>query len=97
MSESPSRELTTEHRLTVRGICPVSGMADAYNCLIRLHGVVAVETILAVVDEVTQQPSFQEDITRNLAHQLGAATKERVGVETHGIHSGVYTTCRCSA
>jgi GTP cyclohydrolase I len=78
-----------EHRLTIQATCPVDGTADAYNCLVSLDRVVSVEAILLAVELVTFEPAFQEDITRELASLLSAE------VVTHGIHSGVYTTCRC--
>jgi hypothetical protein len=64
-------------------------MADAYNCLVTLSHVIPVEDILNAVEMVTNEPRFQEDITRELASLLSAE------VVTHGIHSGVYTSCRC--
>lgn len=86
---SPS-QLQVEHRLTIKSVCPVDGTADAYNCLVTLDRVVSVEAILNAIEMVTFEPAFQEDITRELAGILSAE------VVTHGIHSGVYTTCRCS-
>lgn len=83
--------IEVEHRLTVKATCPVDGTADAYNCVVSLDRTITVEAILEAVDVVTAEPSFQEDITRDLASMLKAE------VVTHGIHSGIYTTCRCRA
>ena len=84
-------EFSVEHRITVRSVCPVDGSEDVYNCIVALDRVVPVEEIIAAVEAETREPRFQEDITRSLAKRLDGE------VVTHGIHSGVYTTCRFSA
>ncbi len=82
--------MLTEHRLMVEAKCPVDDTTDTYNTYVRTTKVRTVEEILAAVAAI-EGPIYQEDLTRELAVTLDAE------VETHGIHSGVYTTCRCSA
>ena len=85
--------ILTEHRLTIEAKCPVDGTTDTYNTYIRTTSLVGVEEIIAEAKAITAGgPIYQEDLTRNLAERLPAV----VEVETHGIHSGVYTTCRTS-
>ncbi len=83
--------MLTEHRLTIEAKCPKDGTTDTYNTYVRSRVVIPVEDILAAVAQVTKKPTFQENITKLLAGRLGCE------VETHGIHSGVYTTCRYTA
>lgn len=79
-----------EHRLTLRAECPVDGSEDVYNCIVSADRTIAVELILTTAKAIAQRaPIFQEDLTRELAESLACE------VVTHGIHSGVYTTCRC--
>ncbi len=85
--------ILTEHRLTIEAKCPVDTVTDTYNTYVRTTSLMGVEEILAAVAKVTRAPIYQEDLTRELAREL----IDVVEVETHGIHSGVYTTCRCSA
>lgn len=77
------------HRVTLRAQCPVNGEDDYYNTVVTLSRVVPVEDILYEAKFLTQAPIFQEDLTRELAKAIKGE------VVTHGIHSGVYTTCRC--
>lgn len=77
-----------EHRVTLTAKCPKDGSDDHYNTLITVNRVLPVEDILAAAESLAQEPIFQEDLTRQLAFGLAAE------VTTHGIHSGVYTTCR---
>ena len=89
-SAAKRQEFLVEHRLTLRGTCPTDGSEDVYNCLVLADRTIPVELILDHADVITKSgPLFQEEITRQLAHVLTAE------VITHGIHSGVYTTCRC--
>ncbi len=83
--------MLTEHRFTIEAKCPKDVTTDTYNTYVRSDAVIPVEDIIAAVKVITKEPIFQEDITSRLARHLGCE------VETHGIHSGVYTTCRYSA
>ncbi len=85
--------MLTEHRLTIEAKCPVDDTTDTYNVYVRTTSLMGIEEIKAVVAGVTTEPLYQEDLTRNLGEQLIDVTE----VETHGIHSGVYTTCRYTA
>lgn len=80
--------IEVEHRVSIKAKCPVNDEDDYYNTLISVNRVVSVEAIHHAVEILTFEPAFQEDITRELATMLKAE------VVTHGIHSGVYTTCR---
>ena len=81
-----------EHRLTLRATCPIDGSEDVYNCIVSTERTIDVEAILAAAETLTRRrPIYQEDLTRELALSL------RAQIVTHGIHSGVYTTCRCRA
>ncbi len=85
--------MLTEHRLTIEAKCPKDGSTDTYNTYVRTTGLTSVEEIRDVVEDVTSRgPLYQEQLTRDLAVKLIDVTE----VETHGIHSGVYTTCRYS-
>ncbi len=85
--------ILTEHRLTIEAKCPKDGSTDTYNTYVRTSAILAVETIIAEAKEIGSDPIYQEELTRALAERVPGA----VEVETHGIHSGVYTTCRYSA
>ncbi len=80
--------MLTEHRLTIEAKCPVDGATDTYNVYVRTTSQIDVELINEAAKELAAGPIYQEDFTRELGHALSAE------VETHGIHSGVYTTCR---
>lgn len=86
------QEFLVEHRLTLRATCPIDGSEDVYNCVVLADRTIEVEHILAKAQMIAKrEPIFQEALTLELAESLNAE------VVTHGIHSGVYTTCRCSA
>ncbi len=86
--------MLTEHRLTIEAKCPKDGTTDTYNTYVRTTATISVEEILALAKHITEgKCMYQEELTRLLASRL----PDLVEVETHGIHSGVYTTCRYSA
>ncbi len=85
--------ILTEHRLTIEAKCPVDGTTDTYNTYVRTNSLMSVEEILEAARKVTSVRIYQEELTRELAREL----IDVVEVETHGIHSGVYTTCRYTA
>jgi hypothetical protein len=85
--------MKVRHRLIVRATCPVNGDRDRYLCWVTLDRVVKVEDIWQLVEELTQKPIFQEDLTQALADRLGAPVKTR-GTHRRG---DVLTVCVCQS
>ena len=77
-----------QHRLTIKARCPANGEDDYYNTLVTVNRVLPVEDIQETAAGYAQERIYQEDLTRDLGLIFMAE------VVTHGIHSGVYTTCR---
>jgi hypothetical protein len=73
------------YTLTVRCKCPVDDRTDVYWAEFESPAMIKVESILAAVAPFEAKPTFQEDLTALLAHQLGCE------VTTIGCHSGVWT------
>ena len=80
--------MITTHELTAKCTCPVDDGPDSYAVTVETQVDIAVEDILAATATLKGEKIFQEEFTRRLARQLGAA------VTTVGYHSGVRTTCR---
>lgn len=74
------------HEMTFSRRCPVDDAQDRYELKVEATCIVKVEDILAAVEALPAK-AFQEDITLQLAAQLGCR------VTTIGHHSGVKTTC----
>lgn len=81
--------LKTVHATTIAGKCPL-GCADLYHAEFRVSGpaVLPVESIDAAIAELTEVPTYQEDLTRRLAERLGCE------VVTRGTHGRFATECR---
>lgn len=77
------------HELTITAVCPVDGKPDRYEAFIDCTRIIPVEDILAAVSQCATRKVFQEDLTQELARQLG------VKITTTGYHSGVKTVCQC--
>lgn len=85
------------HKFHVQGICPVDNSADHYEVEVILFTddpnyktPLAIETMLAVCQDLLSEPCFQELFT----HQLAALLQAKV--TTWCRHStGVATTCVC--
>lgn len=77
--------MIVEHTLEVTAVCPVDDKPDVYQCVIRTHRVLPVESILQAVESLREKKIYQEDLTRELHRVLAAR------VETVGWHSGVAT------
>ena len=73
------------HSLTVQARCPVDSQLDTYEATFTASRVVKVEDILAAIKRVANRKVFQEDLTCQLARELG------MSVTTIGYHSGVRT------
>lgn len=82
--------MMTTHELTARCTCPVDNGPDTYAVTVETVADIAVEVILAAVNSLKSEKIYQEEFTRQLSRQLGAA------VTTVGHHSGVRTTCRAT-
>ena len=81
--------LTAIHATTIVGKCPL-GCADLYRAIFTVSGpaVTPVEAIDAAIAELTEVPTYQEDLTRRLSERLGCE------VVTRGTHGRFATTCR---
>ncbi len=77
-----------KYKFKAGGTCPINGRRDLFDVTIKSDRLVLVEDLLEVVDELNNQPIFQEGWTRALAERLG------VEVVTKGWHSGVRVVCR---
>ncbi len=87
----------TTYELRVEGICPNDPLVtDDYTLLVETRdGLIEVERILEVVDELTKEPIYQEDLTRRIRDELRDDSGDFVVTMT-GEHLGVKTTCVCS-
>ena len=81
--------MLVRHYLTITASCPVDRKPDHYDAVVECSGVVKVEDILAAVAGLRLKRIYQEELTQELARQLGAK------VTTTGYHSGVKTVCEC--
>ena len=77
------------HRLTVTARCPVDGLSDVYECVVRCDRVVPVEKILEAARSASARAIFQEDLGLAIPRSLG------VSVTLPGRHSGVETEVTC--
>jgi hypothetical protein len=79
---------TTTHRCTIVGRCP-HGCPDLYTAEFTVEDrVLRVEDIRAEIDTLTNEPIYQEDLTRLLAERLNCV------VVTTGPHGIFETRCR---
>jgi hypothetical protein len=79
--------LISQYELKIKSGCPEDNGRDDYQLIIRSFRPVPVEIILDAVRKYESRLIFQENITAELARDLGAE------VTTIGYHSGVKTTC----
>lgn len=73
------------HTLTIIAKCPVDQRPDTYDVEITASRVIKVEDILDAAKRFAEIEIFQEDLTTQLARELGATVK------TVGYHSTVRT------
>ena len=79
--------LKTIHRIHVVGKCPL-GCDDIYQIEFHIDSVVIpVERIQEVINQLTTDPIYQEDLTRKLCESL------QCKVVSHGTHSRFVTEC----
>ena len=79
--------MTVEYFLEITAKCPSDDSADdVYDCWITSRKTLPVESILKVVEELTAEPLYQEDLGVSLAASLGAE------VTLVGVHYGIRTT-----
>lgn len=81
--------MLVKHHLTITASCPVDRKPDHYEAVIEATRVIKVEDIIASVERLKSKRIFQEQLTQELARDLGAK------VTTTGYHSGVKTVCEC--
>lgn len=74
------------HELEFDRKCPLNDALDHYEARFETRAFLQVEDILKAIEKLPAK-AFQEEITRELADELGCA------VTTIGYHSGVKTTC----
>jgi hypothetical protein len=74
------------HEVQVYGRCPVDDKSDSYDVTVTTMKIIKVEDIIAAIDAI-QWPVFQEEMTQQLADNLGCR------VRSVGYHSGIKTTC----
>lgn len=77
-------KITYERQITCR--CPVDNSTDVYDMRIESDDIIRVEAINALVVQIRDEPTLQEDLTQRFANELDAV------VTTIGHHSGVKTT-----
>lgn len=79
--------LKTVHRIHVVGKCPL-GCDDIYEIEFHIDSVVIpVERIQEVINQLTKDAIYQEDLTRKLCESL------QCKVVSHGAHSKFVTEC----
>jgi NADPH-dependent 7-cyano-7-deazaguanine reductase QueF len=81
--------MQVKHETEIKAMCPIDKKPDVYRLIVRTNQLLKVEDILAAVKRVTEQPTFQEQLTQDLHRDLGCV------VETQGWHSGFLTTVVC--
>jgi hypothetical protein len=84
--------MQVQYSLTIKAFCPVDPeMEDEYALVIRSDHKILVEHILKAVEQCTEGPIYQEELTCTIQQALGG----NVEVETIGLHSGVRTLVVC--
>lgn len=63
------RTLNT-YSLNIHARCPADGTLDLYDLVVEGPEMLAVETLLEIVRELTDEPIYQEDLTERLAERL---------------------------
>ena len=74
-----------QYHFTIRCACPVDGEGDVYQAVCESDATIPVEKIIEIATKFGGIKSFQEDVTRQVARELGCRVK------TIGSHSGVIT------
>lgn len=80
------------YSMQIHAVCPVDGSSDCYELTIENNGrPFAVEKLRGLVAEATDEPHFQEEITRRIATGLTdiITTFSKIEVRTEGWHKGV--------
>jgi GTP cyclohydrolase I len=76
------------YELTINAICPLdTRQLDKYQAHITTDHMITVESILEKVTLLTSKPTYQEDLTQQLADAFNAH------VVTSGTHSQVSVVC----
>lgn len=84
------------YELTIAANCPEGGR-DQYEVIIVSDQLIEVETIIGIIDDHTQEPIYQEDLTARIAEALDQVRGRKLVLPTGnvtlvGTHSGVKTT-----
>jgi len=80
--------MNTLHKLHIVATCPEDDTTDIYWAEIECGGrLLPVAAIHDAIEEATEEPIYQEQLTKRLAALLG------VTVRTRGTHSGIRTEC----